>query len=319
MAHEQCQAWRIYRDNKNSELHQLLFKGGFQADGKTPLRFYLPYRCEEVGTKKGLCEGCKIRSDDPELTKPAPCGSYQNYYLGNVHEPIRAVNRSRMAFSPWFLERVKEFGLSPENLAKARAAWAAAVAGLKDIPPLPDMGDAVVTEVPDKSSWTPAEKKKKAPAKKKAVAEVTPAPVEEAKSIKKAGKIKIVAKLAQTSVLEAINQPPPLVAEAPLLVAPPPPPTEVKTKRAYKKKVATAAAPPPDPIAILSEEKPVDVDDVETIEVTVKHINGTDYYYDSRSHKNKLYNPKTGKYVGRWDSVKDGGVIRHDIPDSDHE
>lgn len=309
---EQCLAWRIYRDNKDSELHQLLFRGGFQADGKTPLRFYLPYRCEEVGAKKGLCEGCKIRSEDPELTKPAPCGSYQNYYLGNVNEPIRAVNRSRMAFSPWFLERVKEFGISPENLAKARAAWAAAVAGLKDIPPLPDMGDGVVTPVPDKSSWTPAgnEKKKRAPAKKKVAAEPAPA-VQEAKPVKKPSKIKMVKALAQTSVLDAMKVQEP--AEVPLVVAPPP---QAPVKRAYKKKVATASAPPlPDPIAILSEEKPVDVDNVETIEVIARELNGTNYYLDTR--KNKVYNPKNGSYVGRWDSVTEKLITT--IPDSDHE
>lgn len=310
---ERCLAWRIYRDNKDSELHQLLFKGGFQADGKTPLRFYLPYRCEEVGTKKGLCEGCKIRSEDPELTKPAPCGSYQNYYLGNVNEPIRAVNRSRMAFSPWFLERVKEFGISPENLAKARAAWAAAVAGLKDVPPLPDMGDAVVTEVPNTSSWTPVgnEKKKRAPAKKKVAAESAPV-VQEAKSVKKPSKIKLVKALAQTSVLEAINQS--VDEEAPLVVAPPQ--VEVKVKRAYKKKVVTSTAlPPPPPIAILSEEKPVDVDNLETIEVIARELNGTNYYLDTR--KNKVYNPKNGSYVGRWDSVTEKLITS--IPDSDHE
>ena len=305
---EQCLAWRIYRDNKDTELHQLLFKGGFQADGKTPLRFYLPYRCKEVGSKKGLCEGCKIRSEDPELTKPAPCGSYQNYYLGLVNEPIRAVNRSRMFGSPWFLERVKEFGISPENLAKGRAAWAAAVAGLKDVPPLPDMGDAVVTEVPTTSSWTPAEKKKKrAPAKKK---ELVAEHVEEVKPVKTHGKIKVVAKLAQSSVLEAINQP--VTTEAPLVVAPPPS-LQAPVKR--KKKVATAAAPLPPAIAILSEEKPVDVENVETIEVIARELNGTNYYLDTR--KNKVYNPKNGSYVGRWDSVTEKLITT--IPDSDHE
>lgn len=310
---EQCLAWRIYRDNKDTELHQLLFKGGFQADGKTPLRFYLPYRCKEVGSKKGLCEGCKIRSEDPELTKPAPCGSYQNYYLGNVNEPIRAVNRSRMFGGPWFLERVKEFGISPENLAKGRAAWAAAVAGLKDIPPLSDMGDAVVTEAPNTSSWTPTEneKKKKGPAKKKGV--VTAPEAQEAKPNKKPTKIKLVANVAQTSVLDAMKVQEP--AEVPLVIAPPLPQPEVKVKRAYKKKVATAAAPLPPAIAILSEEKPVDVENVETIEVIARELNGTNYYLDTR--KNKVYNPKNGSYVGRWDSVTEKLITT--IPDSDHE
>jgi len=298
---EQCLAWRIYRDNKDAELHQLRFKGGFQANGKLPLRFYVPYRCEEVASKKGLCKGCKIRSEDPELTKPAPCGSYQNYYLGNVNEPIRAVNRSRMFGSPWFLEMHKQFGTSPENLAKGRAAWALAVAGLKDVPPLPDMGDGLVTEVPDKSSWTPVKGEKK-----KAAAKVA---VKEDKPVKKT-KIKVVTKLAQTSVLEAINQP--VVEEAPVIV--PPPQVEVKAKRIYKKKVA-ATAPLPLPVAILSEEKPVEVDDVETIEVVARELNGTNYYLDTR--KSKVYNPKNGSYVGRWDSVTETLITT--IADSDHE
>jgi len=191
-----------------------------------------------------------------------------------------------MAFSPWFLENVKEFGISPENLAKARTAWAAAVAGLKDVPPLPDMGDGVVTEVPDKSSWTPAEKKK-GPVKKAP-------PVQEAKPIKTHSKYKVVASLAQSNVLEAINQP--VAVEAPLIV---PPPQVEKPKKIYKKKVAVTAPP----IAILSEEKPVDVDNVETIEVIARELNGTNYYLDTR--KSKVYNPKNGLCVGLWDSVRE--------------
>ena len=267
-----------------------------------------------------MCEGCRIRSTDPELTKPAPCGSYQNYYLGTVNEPIRAVNRSRMAFGPWFLERVKEFGISPENLTKARAAWSVAMAGLKDVPPLPDMGDGVITAVPEKSSWTP-EKKKKAPAKPRAKKEetvVVPPPVvqEPKPAKKKPSKITIKDKPpTQTDVLGF--EPQLSTVDPPLVVAPPPQP-EVKVKRVYKKKTVAAVAPPqPQPIAILSEEKPVDVEDVETIDVILKHIDGTDYYYDSRNHKNKLYNPKTGKYVGRLES--DTGKIITTIPDSDAE
>ena len=316
MAQEQCLAWRIYQDNKGEELHQLLFRGGFQADGKTPLRFYLPHRCEEIGTKRGMCEGCRIRSTDPELTKPAPCGSYQNYYLGAVNEPIRAVNRSRMAFSPWFLERVKKFGISPENLAKARTAWSVAVAGLKDVPPLPDMGDGVITAVPEKSSWAPGEKKKKAPAKPRAKKEtvVVPAPVvqEPKPAKKKPSKITIKDKPpTQTDVLDFEPQ---LSTVDPPLVVAPPPQLEVNVKTVRKKKTV-AAAPPPQPIAILSEEKPVDVEDVETIDVISRELNGTNYYLDTR--KNKVYNPKNGSYVGRWDSVTQKLITT--IPDSDAE
>jgi hypothetical protein len=58
------------------------------------------------------------------------------------------------------------------------------------------------------------------------------------------------------------------------------------------------------------------VDNVEIIDVIVKHINGTDYYYDSRNHKNKLYNPKNGLCVGLWDD-KNNVIVPHD--DSDVE
>jgi hypothetical protein len=216
------------------------------------------------------------------------------------------------------MDMFKKHGMTPENLNKLRAAWAVAVAGLKDVPPLPDMGDGVVTAVPEKSSWTP-EKKKKAPAKPRAKKEetvVVPPPVVQEQTAAKKVKAKVVAALAPSNDVRSYLGDTPAL-DPPLVVAPPPQ-LEVKTVR-KKKVVAAVAPPPPQPIAILSEEKPVDVEDVETIDVILKHIDGTDYYYDSRNHKNKLYNPKTGKYVGRWDSVKDGGVIRHDIPDSDHE
>jgi hypothetical protein len=92
----------------------------------------------------------------------------------------------------------------------------------------------------------------------------------------------------------------------------------VEVKPKPKKKMSTAVAPPPpQPIAILSEEKPVEVDNVETIEVTIKHVEGKDWYYDSRNHKYKIYNPKNGKYEGRY--VLESNTINRDIPDSDAE
>jgi len=221
-----------------------------------------------------------------------------------------------MAFSPWFLEGVKEFGISPENLVKARDAWAVAVAGLKDVPLLPDMGDGVVRAVPEKSSWTP-EKKKKAPAKprvKKEETVVVPPPVvqEPKPAKKKPSKITIKDKPAtQTDVLAF--EPQLSTVDPPLVVAPPH--LEVKVKRAYKRKTAVVSAAIIPPVAIPSEEKPIDVEDVETIDVISRELNGTNYYLDTR--KNKVYNPKNGSYVGRWDSGIQKLVTT--IPDSDAE
>ena len=308
-------------DQKNKDtkiplgIHQLPFKGGLNKD-KTPVRFYLPYRCENEAKKDGLCVDCLGKKNSPRAW-PDQFRKHQPYYWGTVLDLIQNIGEreTHIAFGPWFLERVKEFGISPENLAKARAAWAAAVAGLKDIPPLPDMGDGVVTQVPDKSSWTPAgnEKKKRGPAKKKVAAEPAPA-VQEAKPVKKSKKLKTLDKPpTQTDVLEFEHHVP---AAEPLLVVAPPVKVEVKPKP--KKKMSTAAAPPPpQPIAILSEEKPVDVDNVETIEVTIKHIDGKDYYYDSRSHKNTLYNPKNGEEIGQYDSVLDKIIYKISIPDAE--
>ena len=61
----------------------------------------------------------------------------------------------------------------------------------------------------------------------------------------------------------------------------------------------------------------MDVEDVERIDVIVKFVEGKDWYYDSRNHKRKLYDPKTGKYVGRYEEKTD--TINRGITDSDAE
>lgn len=281
-----------------------LFQGGVNTSDKTKRAgYYLEFRCEKMVSSGKLCEKCierRIIEDDDTKSK---AGNQSILWQGLVTEAI--TSKYIFGGTEW-LKDAAAYGLSQEGLETGIAAHNDAVKGLNGVPPLPDMSAMVKKEVTDPPP-------KKTRPKKDAVAVAVPVPV----PVVKPSKIRIVKPREQSNVLEAISQPA-AEAEAPLVVPPPQP--EVKPKRVYKKKVASAAsAPPPPPIALLSEEKPVDVDDVETIEVTVKHINGTDYYYDSRSHKNKLYNPKTGKYVGRWDSAKDGGVIRHDIPDSDAE
>ena len=68
------------------------------------------------------------------------------------------------------------------------------------------------------------------------------------------------------------------------------------------------------PVAVVKEE-PIEAEEVHVIQVIKKELNGKQYYYDSG--KKKLYEPSTGKYVGRWDSVKE--LVITSIPDSDAE
>ena len=287
---EQCLA----RRPDLSETGRQLFQGGINYNGTKRAGYVTEKRCDKKVSSKGLCEKCRdIRGSDRD---PKTCaGNLGVGWYGLVTEPI--TSKYIFGGTEW-LKDAAAYGISQEGLERGIAAHDDAVKGLNGVPPLPDMSAMVKKEVTEP-------KPKKTRAKKGAVEAAPVAPAQEAKP---------VANLAPMDVRAALSQPD--VAEAPLVVAPPPPQSEEKPKR--KKKTTTTVAPPlPDPIAILSEEKPVDVDNVETIEVTVKHINGTDYYYDSRSHKNKLYNPKTGKYVGRWDAANEKLITT--IGDSDHE
>lgn len=105
-------------------------------------------------------------------------------------------------------------------------------------------------------------------------------------------------------------------------------PTE-KKKRAPKAKKEEGTAPLPEtkkikvkvkkaevtqPIAVVQEEA-IEAEEVHVVQVIKKELNGKQYYYDSG--KKKLYEPSTGKYVGRWDSVKE--LVITSIPDSDAE
>jgi hypothetical protein len=250
-----CLAWK-YKD-------QLPFEGGLTKNNN-PIRFYLMVRCRaEVIPGKSICLKCE------EKKKRKGCTG-DHLYWGLVTEAIRDFDdkvgkpgkklkprKNEMAFSPWFLEMVKLYGISSENLQKAKDAHDRAVFGLNDIPPFPDI-EAM------------------APKKEKKV------------------KVKVVAKLATDTA----------AAPEPVVVAPPPVPVK---KRIQKKSVVP-------PVALLSEEKAVEVD-VEVINVIIKELNGTRYYYNTS--KNKVYDIKTSKYVGRWDKVTE--TLHTSIPDSDAE
>ena len=250
-----------------------------------------------------LCEKCIDRRIAEHDDTKRLGGNHSILWQGLVTEAI--TSKYIFGGSEW-LKDAALYGISQEGLEQGIAAHNDAVKGLNGVPPLPDMSAMVKKEVTD----PPPKKEKKIKAKEVAPEPPEPAEhVEEVKPVKKPSKIKLVKALAQTSVLEAINQP--VATEPPLVVAPPP---QTLVKRAYKKKVVTSAALPP-PIAILSEEKPVEVDNVETIEVIARELNGTNYYLDTR--KSKVYNPKNGSYVGRWDSVTEKIITT--IADSDHE
>lgn len=278
---ERCLARRIHQKKRD------LFQSGINYNGTKRPGYYTEHRCQNNAVSgKNICDSCidiRISERDPNLNPPA-C------WHGFVNEPIES---DRIFGGPGFLKNAAAYGISQEGLERGISAHNDAVKGLNGVPPLPDMSVMVKKEVTEP------------PPKKTRVKKETT-------SVKKPSKIKIVAQLAQTSVLEAMKiqesvEVPLVVAELPL----PLPAPQAPVKR--KKKTVTTAPPPP-PIAILSEEKPIDVDNVETIEVILKHIDGTDYYLDTR--KSKLYNPNNGLCNKKWDSVRQI-IIPYD--DSDHE
>lgn len=303
-----CLAWRIQNDRKTNILHQLQFKGGTNKVNK-PLRFYIPFRCrDETLPGQKICKACFEKKGNPRAWPP-PCGNFPSCYWGLVTEPIRNLGEqiNQMAFSPWFFEKVKEHGITTDVIQRARDAWTKATAGLNGIPPIPDM---VETEPVLKAAKPAKVSKKKAAAAAAAVAvvpvtvvEPVAVPVAVAPVLKtKSTKIKVVASLKKsvaTVPTAVVVDPPP----------PPPPPTEPKKRK--KKAVAVSI---PEPVAVLSEEKPVEVE-VETIDVIIKELNGTRYYVDTSA--SKVYTIKNGAYIGRWDSATERMITS--IPDSDAE
>jgi hypothetical protein len=280
-----------------------LFQGGIVKTTKKPLGYYHELRCDKMVTSGKLCERCIDRRITEHDDTKKLGGNLTILWHGLVTEPITS---DCIFGGPGFLANAKEYGISQENLQLGLSAHAAAVAGLNGVPPLPDMSAMV------KEGITPViVKKTKVPkAKKGEVSAPVSAPVQEQTAAKKV-KAKVVAALAPSNDVRSYLGDAPTV-DPPLVVAPPQ--LEVKTVR-KKKVVAAVAPPPPQPVAILSEEKPVDVEDVETIDVVSRELNGTNYYLDTR--KNKVYNPKNGSYVGRWDSVTQKLITT--IPDSDAE
>lgn len=283
------------------------FQGGINYNGTKRAGYVIEKRCDKKVSSGKLCEKCMdIRIND---RNPKECaGNLGVAWYGFVTDAITSNYSFGGKYIFGGLEWLKDaraYGISQEGLERGIAAHNDAVKGLNGVPPLPDMSAMVKKEVTE-----PPPKKMKA---KKAAVE--PVSVEqEAKLDKKPKNIKRVASLTPMDVRKALNQAD--AAEVPLVV--PPPQVEVKVPAKRKKKTTTTVASPlPDPIAILSEEKPVDVDNVEIIDVIVKHINGKDYYYDSRSHKNTLYNPKNGEEIGQYDSVLDKIIYKISIPDAE--
>ena len=113
------------------------------------------------------------------------------------------------------------------------------------------------------------------------------------------------------------------VVEKPIEKAPEPPIVVEKKKPVLKKKAPKTTVVEeklPEPIAFISNEKSIEPEDVEYIDVKPFQHDGTLYYLDSR--KQKLYDRQKdgscrGIYKGRWDSVAEAVVTT--IPDSDAE
>lgn len=102
------------------------------------ITFYLPYRCPKDAIQGGkICERCTKYKLKKGNTGPG-------LYWGLITEPIGDITvisnqTNQIAFSPWFFENVKKYGISAENLKKARDAFAVAVIGLNGVPPIPNM------------------------------------------------------------------------------------------------------------------------------------------------------------------------------------
>lgn len=286
-----CLAWIQKTDNR------LPFEGGLTYQNN-PQRFYLPNRCRRtVLLGESHCAKCFKRRDEP----------FKGYtsttlYWGTVTEPIRNIvkgdkaQKNQMAFSPWFFEMVKQHSISPENLQKATEAWTRATAGLNGVPPLPDIG-----EMPPK---TPA-KEKKTKATKSA-----DKPVAAAEPIVASAEPVIAAPDTEKKPKGRKPKSAAIATEPTVVSADTDVPATEKAPKVKKRQPKTVAATP---VAILSQEKPEELEVVH-INVMKKELNGTWYYVDTS--KSKVYDVKNGSYVGIWDTVTEKFVSR---PDSDVE
>ena len=249
-----CLAWYITKTKR------LPFEGALTHAGN-PKCFYLPARCrKDVEKGEKICKRCSNYKKKEGNTGPG-------LYWGLVTEPIQDLTvirnqTNQIAFSPWFMEKVKEHGISPENLQKAKDAWVVATVGLNDVPPLPDMGD------------TAKEKPKEKPKKIKGIKVIDAKPEAEPKPKSK-------------------------------------PEVKPEPKKKRQQKVVSSVKP----IAVVSSEKPEEVNEVVEVPVIKKEIGDSTYYLDTA--KNKVYDMKTCKYIGDYDSAR--GIIIKDRPDSDIE
>ncbi len=253
-------------------------------------KFHLPLRCDQLRVSGELiCAKCLGRREKPRKRE----GTYPQKWWGLITEPIDNIGPqvNKMVYSPWFLEKAKKYSLSQESMVRAKKMYEAAVAGVEAVPPVPDLvavAAATEAEIPA-SKETP----KKAARKKKdvVVVETSPAVVAVSTPVKEKKK----------------PGPKPKAAEAK-------PKASGETKSKATELKAPAESLPPI-TAIVENAEPVASED--TVFIKVRHFEHADksYLYDSGKHK--LYDKKTFKYIGRWDSEVER--IVHDIPDSDAE
>ncbi len=249
-----CLAWNVKDE----------IMGSFEGGGP---KYFLPYRCHETKMAgQDICAKCYRKKEGPRKNKNSPAR-----WWGLVSDPITDFGEqiSHLAFSPWFMDKLKTKSLSPESTARAKKAIERARDGVPNSAPLPSIPQTQGQEVK----------------------------VEEVK-------------------VEA-----PVVKKKPRVVKPKEE-KENKEKQPRKPRAKKEEVVPPvnfTPQAILSEEKPLEVEDV--IEVQVKPFEhaGNMYYMDGK--KSKLYDRQKdggckGIYMGRWDSVLEK-IIKDD--DSDRE
>ncbi len=275
MTQTQCLAWKI--DDKRMDT----FIGG--------PKFHLPLRCDQPRIEgDAVCAKCLGRRAKPQKKE----GTYPQKWWGLVTEPIQNIGPqiNKMVYSPWFLEKAKQYSLSEESMARAKKMYATAVAGVEAVPPPPPVPEAAVNS-----------------------AEEIPVSLEKPK---KAGRKKKEAEAASAKP-ETVSAKPETKPEAASAKPEAKPKKKPGPKKAAASGVPAASAenPLPPVTAIVENPEPLDTSDTVFIKVRKFHHNEKSYLYDSAKHK--LYDTKTFAYLGRWDTEKER--IVSDIPDSDAE
>jgi hypothetical protein len=265
-----CLAWKI--DDKRMDN----FIGG--------PKFHLPFRCDQLRVEGDtVCAKCLGKRAKPRKKE----GTYPQKWWGILSEPIDNIGPqiNKMAYSPWFLEKAKQYSLSQESMARVKKMYAAATAAVEPLPPVPE-----ITAISADTIAVTVEKPKKAVRKKKEVSVVA-----------SVAPVAVAAPVAPVTQVKEKKKP---VPKKP-----------TKKAEAATTAVAVESTPLPTISGIVENAEPVASDDTVFIKVRNFDHNNKSYLYNSAKHK--LYDKKTYQYVGRWDPEREH--IHSDIPDSDIE